>query len=240
MNGQFFANSSKDESFEPITTGRQLDGLAVQTAFNRSQCSTTTIYTSKGYQVKRVFLATSANTVALLLWGLIYWGVLYEPLNVFNDLPNQQSVAQLLQDNQTPTGTYFYPWPRNSTAAMADWLKNHIEGPIFRLSYVEVGVNPQSPVKLIIGGIHYFVVSLIGCWLLTLTGYSLNTFGKRLLAVFLAGSLGTLYIQLSDAIWLHLPWWHTLSQVLYDLVSWLIMGTILGNMVKPRSKSIFN
>ena len=190
--------------------------------------------------MKRLFLATSANTIALILWGLLYWGVLYEPLEVFNDLPNKETVAEVLFDNNTPTGTYFYPWPRNSSAAMADWLKNHIEGPIFRISYVEKGENPQSPMKLIMGCIHYFIVSLLGASLLLLTGPALNTFVKRLLTVFIAGCMGTLYIQLSDSVWLHLPWWHTGSQVLYDIVSWLIMGTVLGNMVKKQSKSIFN
>jgi hypothetical protein len=45
--------------------------------------------------------------------------------------------------------------------------------------------------------------------------------------------MGTLFIRLGEPIWFHLPWQHTLGHGVYEVVSWLLMGTITAMIIKP-------
>ena len=47
---------------------------------------------------RKFLIAVAVSTVALLVWGMVFWGSLYDPLGVFGTLlPDQEEVASLLQ-----------------------------------------------------------------------------------------------------------------------------------------------
>ena len=93
-------------------------------------------------------------------------------------------------------------------------------------------MNPQSPAKLLFGVMHYLIVSLIAGWLLLLALPALENFGKRMLLVFLAGSIGTVFIQIGDPVWFHMPWGFTRGLLVFEFGSWLILGAVLGGILK--------
>jgi len=183
--------------------------------------------------MKKILLASLASTLALLIWGMLFWGILYEPTKTFKSEVLDESILNSLVSNDVKTGTYFYPWPRNTKETAKVWLEKHKEGPFFKLSYVREGVNPQAPIKFLFGFIHNFITCLLASLILFLALPSLKSFIKRFLIVFCAGLMGTIYIQLGDPIWFHLPWDYPLGVLLYELVSWAILGLILGRMIKP-------
>ncbi len=78
-------------------------------------------------------LAALAATLALIVWGMIFWALLSGPLGTFRDRPILENVAALLAQQGTPTGTYFYPWPRDGEARAA-WEEAHTRGPFFKIS----------------------------------------------------------------------------------------------------------
>jgi hypothetical protein len=109
-------------------------------------------------QAQHAALAALAGMVALVLWGMLFWGLLAEPLGVFHQLPNDTAVTELLVAGDAPTGTYFMPWPRATPEQFAAFVAQHRAGPFYRLSYVREGVDPNSPGKLALGCLHYLAV----------------------------------------------------------------------------------
>lgn len=176
-------------------------------------------------------LGTLAGTVVLVVWGMVFWAWLADPLGVFRVLPNSEAITQLLVENETATGVYFMPWPRNTSESFARFVEQHRRGPFYLLSYVREGVDPQSPGKILLGTLHYATVALVAVLILALARN--NRYPHRFAIVVLAGLLGTNFITLADPIWFHLPWGHTLGNVLYELAAWVLLAAVVAALVRP-------
>ncbi|MGQ0602749.1 MAG: hypothetical protein ACT4QE_13775 [Anaerolineales bacterium] len=181
---------------------------------------------------RRSALAALFSTVALVVWGTVFWGWAYEFFGIFNKLPADVEVVAVLEANGTTTGTYFFPWPRNTPESMAAFVAQHKTGPFFQLSYIKEGVDPQSPGKILLGVLQYLVVSMLGIGLLRLSAAHSASFARKFLVIFLAGLIGSVFIRLGDPIWFHLPWPHTLGNAVYEIVAWAVMGAVIGLTVK--------
>ncbi len=183
--------------------------------------------------MRRFVVGIIAATAALLVWGGIFWGALYDPLAIFSPRPLSPAVVEALQADATPTGTYFSPWPRNTPATRDTWLAGHRTGPFFKLSYVADGVDPQSPRKLMIGALHNLAVASIAAAILGLAMTGPMSYRCRFFIVFLSGAMGTVFIQVGDPIWFHLPWDFVNGVIVYEGGSWLILAAILAAAVRP-------
>lgn len=189
--------------------------------------------------VVRWLVPPIAGAVALTIWGMAFWGVLYEPLAVFHDKsPAMDEVAGLLRGAETQTGTYFYPWPRNSASAMEAWLEQHRAGPFFKLSYVAQGADPQSIAKMARGIGLYLGVAALATALLAVARVAPQARLRAMAAVSLGGAMGTLLIQVGDPIWFHLPWDYVRGNLVFELVAWLLLGAAIAwgrdPVLKPR------
>lgn len=181
--------------------------------------------------LRTIALGTGSGTIVLVVWGMIFWAWLADPVGVFHTLPNAETVTQLLEANDTVTGTYFMPWPRDSSAAFAAFVDQHKRGPFFMLSFVREGVDPQSPGKLVLGTLHYASVSLLAVLLLLVT--RARHYATRAAIVVLAGLLGTNFITLASPVWFHLPWDYTLGNILYEFVAWVFLAAVTAGVVRP-------
>jgi hypothetical protein len=166
------------------------------------------------------------------MWGMTFWGWAYEVFGIFNKLPDDAEMATLLEVNGTATGTYFFPWPRNTPETMAAFVAQHKTGPFFQVSYIREGVDPQSPGKILLGVAQYFCVSLVGVGLLRLSGAHAASFTRKFLVLVLAGLMGSVFIRLGDPLWFHLPWPHALGNAAYEIVAWMLMGAVIGSTLK--------
>jgi hypothetical protein len=182
---------------------------------------------------RRNLLAALCSTVALVIWGMIFWGWAYQFFGIFNKLPNDSQVWETLQANDTETGTYFFPWPRNTPETFTNFVQQHRAGPFFQLSYIREGVDPQAPGKVLLGTFQYLLTSLMATGLLTLAAPSGSTFARKFGIVFLAGLMGTIFIRLSDPIWFHLPWPYTIGNAIFELVSWVLLGSLTAWLTRP-------
>jgi hypothetical protein len=169
--------------------------------------------------------------IALVAWGMIFWGVLAARLGVFHRLPGDEGVTALLTEGGTTTGTYFMPWPRDTAEEFAVFEAQHRRGPFFRLSYVSEGVDPSSPRKLLIGTLHYLTVAVVATALVWLAGA--HSFVRTWTIVFVGGLLGSNFITLGDPVWFHLPWDFTRGVLFYEVVAWLLLGLTLATLC-PR------
>lgn len=181
---------------------------------------------------RQLILSTVLGALIIVVWGMLFWGFLADPVGVFHTLPNAPAVTELLTANGTETGTYFMPWPRKTAAEFAAFTAQHEKGPFYLLMFIREGVNPNSPGKLLLGVLHYLTVALLASILLMLV--KLPTYGARVLAVFLAGLLGSNFITLGNPIWFHLPWDYTLGNLLYEVAAWLLLGAVTAAVMHTR------
>lgn len=183
------------------------------------------------WKIARNVLATVLGAFVLIAWGMVFWGLLADPLGLFHRIPNSEAVTKLLKENDTQTGTYFRPWPRNTPESFKRFSDLHKEGPFYKLSYIKEGVDPNSPAKLTIGCLHYLTVAAIAVGILSLV-QSMSLL-VRVAVVFLSGLMGTNFISAGDPVWFHLPWDYAGGSILYETVSWLLLGIVTGLLVKP-------
>ncbi len=182
----------------------------------------------------RSLLAILVATVASVGWGMVFWGVLADPLGMFHAIPNAAAVTELLEHNETPTGTYFFPWPRNTQESFEAFTRQHEQGPFYKLSYIREGVDPNSPRKLTIGCLQYASVAAMAVAMLWIIRSP--SFPRRASAVFLGGMMGTNLISLGDPVWFHLPWDYALGSLLYETVAWLLVATVTACFIhRPRA-----
>ena len=183
-------------------------------------------------EARRATLAVVLATVALIAWGMLFWGLLSGPFGLFRDLlPHAgQAMADLLQESGAETGTYFHPWPRDS----ADWQQAHREGPFFELQYSRVGVDPSSPSKLALGSLHNLVVVTALAALLILVG-GRHSGARRFGILVLAGMVGTVFARVGDPVWFHEPLPHARGLVIYEVGAWLLVAAVLAWRMPQQS-----
>ena len=177
--------------------------------------------------LKSILVRTLVAAFLMLLWGMFFWGVLYDDVSVYRDHPDEtlQRVAAALTESNLESGAYFYPWPRDTKEAAESWLAAHRQGPFFELHFSRAGVDPQSPKKLVLGALQYAFVSLLGTMLALLSG----TRGARtFVLILLAGVMGTIFIQITRPLWFHLPWHYSLAHASFEVVSWALLAASIA------------
>lgn len=172
---------------------------------------------------KKFLISSVLATLLMTVWGMLFWAVLYAPLGVFDDQPQGAEVSKTLQAANTPTGTYFFPWPRTD---FESWTAQHKQGPFYQLHYVRSGVDPNSPLKMVLGMAHTWIAACLGLALVWVLGP--QTRAKLFRTLVTAGLLGTWYIRIGEPVWFHLPWKHNLAVSIYDIGSWLILAAVLA------------
>jgi hypothetical protein len=176
----------------------------------------------------RGMLASLTGMVVLVMWGLVFWGFLADPLGVFHKIPNDTAVTGTLLAGSVPTGTYFMPWPRDTPASFDQFVAQHRSGPFFRLSYVREGVDPNSPAKLALGCLHYLLVAALATALVVASGST--TYLRRFSLVLLSGLIGSIFITVGDPIWFHMPWDYAQTVLLYEVISWILLGGVVAKL----------
>ena len=176
--------------------------------------------------VLRGILAAFVGMIALVVWGMVFWALLADPLGVFHKLPNDTTVTETLLASDVATGTYFMPWPRDTPAAFDAFVAQHRVGPFYRLSYVRAGVDPNSPAKLALGTLHYLIVAILAVGIVLIS--DATRFARRFLLVLGAGLLGSIFITLGDPIWFHMPWDYTRAVLLYEMVAWVLLAVVVA------------
>ncbi|MGI9419319.1 MAG: hypothetical protein ACR2RA_15940 [Geminicoccaceae bacterium] len=135
-------------------------------------------------------------------------------------------MADAIAKSDAQTGTYFHPWPRNTPETHERFIKQHSSGPFFKLAFVREGVDPTNPIKMLSGFLLYLAIAVAATVVLRLA--SRPGVAKATLLVTLAGAIGSLYANLADPVWFHLPSDYPLGALAFELVQWFLMGLTLA------------
>jgi hypothetical protein len=172
------------------------------------------------------------GTVAIFLWGFVYWGLMSAPYAPLKATNGDDAARQALLEHFPATGMYLIPGAYNSPE---DSARMFAEGPIALVNFVREGRPMEDPVMMGQG----FAVNLVVVLLLSLVMKkalpALPSYSERVMFAALIGLTAVVMINLGDAVWWRYPWAWKMSQSLYGLVSFTIAGAILGKFIKPGS-----
>lgn len=186
----------------------------------------------------RISLAALLSAVVLMLWGYVFWIGLGVPHAVLHPLPAAEQLAPALKAKIPAPGVYFWPAPPTEEVLkdpkrLATYVAEHRRGPIVHLFFRPEGTNPMGFTTYARGLLHFFASSWLAGWLLAMIGPRRATYWSRVGFVLLLGVFAAVFVNLSPPIWFHHPWSYHLVLAAFDCFNALLMGIVLGAIVKP-------
>jgi len=168
----------------------------------------------------------------------VFCQVLGVPQLLLHSLPPTDPLATALKSSKLSSGVYAWPTRPSGEASKdprrrAAYLDQFRQGPVVEVFYTRQGAEPMSTTLIARGLLHFFAASLLAGVLLAVAGPRLKSYGSRVGFVVLLGLFATVMVNLSPPIWLHHPWGYHLAMVVVDGVNALLMGIVLGAIVKP-------
>ncbi|MBO6575205.1 MAG: hypothetical protein JJ896_07315 [Rhodothermales bacterium] len=182
--------------------------------------------------MKRLLLGSLLSAIALMIWGFVFWAGGGAAMGFSSlDVEAEQAVMSALAEHIPETGAYVLPDPE--TTSLEEWTARHLAGPLAFLHVTRAGTDPMSPRVYVLGFLHMFIVSfLIGLGMIRVLSPS-TSYIRRIGFGGAVGVVVAFWSNLSDPIWFYEPWPYHLTTSLYDLVSFLIIGAVLGKIVRP-------
>jgi hypothetical protein len=186
----------------------------------------------------RISLAALLSAVVLMLWGYVFWIGLGVPGAVLHPLPAADQLAPALKAKIPQAGVYLWPNPPTEHVLedpkqLAAYASAFRQGPIVHLFYLPDGINPVGITIFARGLLHFFASSWLAGWLLAMIGPRRATYRSLIGFVLLLGVFAAVFVNLSPPIWFQHPWGYHLVLAAFDCFNALLMGIVLGAIIKP-------
>jgi len=170
-------------------------------------------------------------TVAIFLWGFVYWGLMSAPYAPLKATNGDEAAQQAVLEHFPSTGMYLIPGAYN---APEDAARMFADGPIAMVNVVREGHPMEDPVMMGRGFMLNLVVVLLLAVLMKRALPALPSYRDRVVFAALVGLTAVVMINFGDAVWWRYPWAWKTSQALYGLVSFSLAGAILAKFIKPQ------
>jgi hypothetical protein len=170
-------------------------------------------------------------SVALFLWGFLYWGLSHFPYQAWKRSSDDEAAQKALLELFPEDGTYYVPGRKHDAATLERLFR---QGPLVFVHMLRRdGRPPLDPGIMIRGFALNVVVAALVALLLWQARGGLPDYLSRLLHASLAGVIASLMIDCGDAIWWEVSWVWKLRQAIYNCVAFVIGGAILAYFVTP-------
>lgn len=178
----------------------------------------------------RLTLGTLLATVALFVWGAVFWTnpLPYTRLEKTDD--DAQAGAALLA-HFPRTGTYIIPGPHNEATTLT---RLHEAGPLAMVHLVREGRPVMSGATFGLGFLQELVVVMLVGGLLHMARPSLPTYVQRVRFVTLAGFAAVVFSELGAPIWWNHPWPFHIVSAVYGVTGWFVVGLVLAAFIRPK------
>lgn len=184
--------------------------------------------------MNKQLIGVALATVAIFLWGFVYWGLISAPYAPLKATNGDEAARQALLDHFSSTGMYLIPGAYN---APEDAARMFAEGPIAMVNFVREGHPVEDPAMMGQGFALNLVVVLLLSAVMKKALPALPNYGERVMFAALLGLTAVVMVNLGDAVWWRYPWAWKLSQALYGLVSFTIAGAVLAKFIKPQQEA---
>jgi len=182
--------------------------------------------------VKRQIIGVILATVAVYMWGFLYWGASTFPYSAWQATNDDAAAGKALLEHFPVSGTYYVPGMYDDEAT-----RNKLSdaGPVAFVHIQREG-RPVVDTSIMLNGfLLTFVTALLISMILKRALPALPSYTDRAGFVALVGLTAVVMIDCGDAVWWNTPWGWKIYQIFYDLVAWVIAGLVLAKFVRPES-----
>ena len=194
----------------------------------------------------RIVLGGVLGAVVLFVWGFLYWVVLSERLLPYKHMTDEAAVVEVLQENLTETGIYWFPMPQHDPdpdatadekqAAKEAYAERHRQGPLGAVSYLVEGREVMPLSRLAKGFVINFASALIASIMLC-CACGRRGYAARVAFVFGLGLFVAVSVHLIARNYMFDPLDFTLLKIGDSVVGWLLAGLAIAAVVKPRAET---
>lgn len=180
----------------------------------------------------RLVVGALLSGVVLMAWGFVFWMFAPWPKELLRDLPQQDVVVDVLEKADLQTGVYLYPkHGAAGGAAQDDFTRRRGQGPLLQLFYHRGGAEPMTTRTYLEGYGQVALAALLAGIVLASAG--LRSYVARVGLTLFMGLFAVVLVQLGAPIWFNHPWDYHLMFAGYHLVNALLIGLVMGALVKP-------
>lgn len=183
-------------------------------------------------------MASVLGGLAAFVWGNVSWMVLpWHNWTIKNmTIEGEAAVSEALRAHAGADGVYTLPgYPMEEGGDAWDaWMERHRQGPIVLIQYRAEGAEPMTPAVMVTGLLISVIASAVIAVLLSMAGGSLNTWPRRMGFLALLGAFAALVSHGALWNWMYEPWDYALVMGLDIVATYLIAGSVVAAMVKPR------
>jgi len=178
--------------------------------------------------MRRPILAVLLASVAVYVFGFLYWGLSPFPYMAWRQTPDDAAAQQALLQHFPVSGTYHVP-SRNHTAAEMEKL---YQGPV-GFVHIDRDGRPVHDVSMMIRG---FFLTVGICALIALilhrVGPGLGNYTARVGFVTLVGATASLMHDGGETVWWAIPAGWQAAKAAYNVGAWVVAGLVLARFVR--------
>ena len=182
----------------------------------------------------RLLIGALVAAALMFAWGFVFWTVLPMSNSVLKTLPDQETLVDQLKAAIPETGVYMVPAGAGVDLEDETLAQRHAEGPIATLIYRKEGAPLMGTAgsRVLLNGFLHMLASAFIAGIVVAASES-NTYFSRVMLIFWVGVFCAVWAQLTLAVWWYFPLKYCLLYMAYDVSSCLVMGLVLGGIVRP-------
>lgn len=181
----------------------------------------------------RVLIGAIVGGLILLVWGFVFWTMLGPVLLPAKSVADYGALGTALDGQFGESGVYWYPDPELMMDDPDAYQPIWDAGP---RGYVVYETGPgQGFAPMMIKGVAINVLTVLVACLLLGCGGAPRSYPARVGFLFGLGVLMVSAVHLVGWNFMHHPMDFTLFRIADSLVAWLLVGIVVGAIVKPKA-----
>ena len=184
--------------------------------------------------MRRMTLGVLLGTLAMFVWGMVYWGANPLPYRTWKVAADEEEAQRALRAQFPSVGTYVVP----SVRADPETLERRFRaGPVAFVHVTSLG-RPVHDTAIMVKGLLLDLLSTLAlAGLLRMAAPALPTYRRRASLAALAGLGAALLIDGGDVAWWSIPRPWKLHQGIYDATAWWVAGLVLSRFTDSQAGS---
>jgi hypothetical protein len=179
--------------------------------------------------MKIPLLAPALAALAMFVFGAAFWMSPF-PYKVLKRVADDAAAGESLAKIFPVTGSYIVPGPHLDPKQVEALMHR---GPFVEVHFVREGLRMMEPFVLLKGYLHEFVLCLLITLMLVRLAPAFGSWTARLRFCAMLGLIVALGHYARVIWWHHSIAWETMM-ALYDFLSLVIVGLVLGKMLTPK------
>lgn len=180
---------------------------------------------------RKIIIAGLLGGIAMVVWIIISYGILPFRDMTIKEMPNEDTVFNVVSENITESGYYYYPSLAQGESA---YHARHESGPIFGIIYQQVGEEEVGLEKLVLALLIAFTTPMIPAWILSIISEKkICTYWQRVFIVLLFGIFLAIFSDLSNRVFNNYPLDYTIISAINNVITWALAGSVIAWIIKP-------